>query len=49
MPTWIAQLCEGLSYRWAVATPADIARVSLLLVVLAWFLAREHLCRPCAE
>jgi hypothetical protein len=45
MPLWIAQLAEGLAYRWVVATPADVARVALLMVVLVWFLTREHLCQ----
>ncbi|MGQ0636522.1 MAG: hypothetical protein ACT4QC_18060 [Planctomycetaceae bacterium] len=49
MSLWITQLCEGLTYRWAIATPADVARVSLLMVVLAWFLAREHLYPAIAE
>ena len=40
MPMWINHVCERLMTFWLTATPNDFGRMSILVVVLGWFLMR---------
>ena len=40
MPLWLCQFCERLTNCWLTATPGDYFRLSSLVIILGWFLAR---------